>query len=71
MLDAIVSGEESPERLADLALGKLRSKISELQLPLEGCIRDHHRFLLDTVFSVAVMFYRSFASQTDSTAANN
>lgn len=49
MLDAIVSGEESPERLADLALGKLRSKISQLQLALEGRIRDHHRFLLDSL----------------------
>ncbi|MGC1297256.1 MAG: IS110 family transposase [Alloacidobacterium sp.] len=49
MLDAIVSGEESPERLADLALGKLRSKISELQLAWEGRIRDHHRFLLDSL----------------------
>jgi hypothetical protein len=36
MLEAIVSGEESPERLADLALGKLRSKISQLQLALEA-----------------------------------
>ena len=36
MLEAIVSGEESPERLADLALGKLRSKIPELQLALEA-----------------------------------
>jgi transposase len=49
ILDAIVSGEDSPERLADLALGKLRSKISQLQLALDGRIRDHHRFLLDSL----------------------
>ncbi len=49
MLDAIVSGEDSAERLADLALGKLRSKIPQLRLALEGCIRDHHRFLLDSL----------------------
>jgi transposase len=49
MLDAIVSGEESPERLAGLALGKLRSKIPQLQLALDGRIRDHHRFLLDSL----------------------
>jgi hypothetical protein len=41
MLDAIVSGEDSPERLAGLALGKLRSKIPQLQLALDGRIRDH------------------------------
>jgi transposase len=49
MLDAIVSGEHSAERLADLALGKLRSKIPQLQRALEGRIRDHHRFLLDSL----------------------
>jgi transposase len=49
ILDAIVNGEDSPERLADLALGKLRSKIPQLQLALDGRIRDHHRFLLDSL----------------------
>jgi transposase len=49
ILDAIASGEDSPERLADLALGKLRSKIPQLQLALDGRIRDHHRFLLDSL----------------------
>ena len=49
MLDAIVSGEDSPEQLAGFALGKLRSKIPQLQLALDGRIRDHHRFLLDSL----------------------
>jgi hypothetical protein len=39
LLDAIVSGEDSPERLAGLAPGKLRSKFPQLQLALEGRIR--------------------------------
>src|SRR5271168_4936803 len=46
ILDAIVRGEDSPQELADLALGKLRSKIPLLQQALDGRIRDHHRFLL-------------------------
>lgn len=46
MLEAIIGGEESPERLADLALGHLRLKIPQLQTALEGQVRDHHRFLL-------------------------
>ena len=46
ILDAIVRGEDSPEELAGLALGKLRSKIPQLQQALDGRIRDHHRFLL-------------------------
>src|SRR6516225_1550220 len=46
MLEAIIRGEESSERLADLALGHLRAKIPQLQIALEGQVRDHHRFLL-------------------------
>jgi transposase len=49
ILDAIVRGEDSPEELAGLALGKLRSKIPQLQLALDGRIRDHHRFLLGSL----------------------
>jgi transposase len=49
ILDAIVRGEDSPEGLAGLALGKLRSKIPQLQLALDGRIRDHHRFLLGSL----------------------
>ena len=49
ILDAIISGESRVENLADLALGRLRSKIPQLRLALEGRIRDHHRFLLDSL----------------------
>jgi transposase len=46
MLDALILGEDNPEKLAELALGHLRAKIPQLQLALEGSVRDHHRFLL-------------------------
>jgi transposase len=49
ILAAIISGEESCERLADLALGHLRAKIPQLQAALEGQVRDHHRFLLQSL----------------------
>jgi len=49
MLAAMIEGEESPERLADLALGHLRAKIPQLQIALEGHVRDHHRFLLQSL----------------------
>jgi transposase len=49
ILQAIVEGEESAERLADLALGHLRIKIPQLQAALEGRVRDHHRFLLQSL----------------------
>jgi transposase len=46
MLDALILGEDNPEKLAELALGHLRAKIPQLRLALEGSVRDHHRFLL-------------------------
>ncbi len=46
MLGAIIDGEESSERLANLALGHLRAKIPQIETSLEGHVRDHHRFLL-------------------------
>jgi len=46
MIEAIIAGVEDPERLADLAQRRLRGKIPELQLALEGRVREHHRFLL-------------------------
>jgi hypothetical protein len=49
ILGGMIGGEESSERLADLALGQLRSKIPQLQASLEGRVRDHHRFLLQSL----------------------
>jgi transposase len=46
MLAAILNGEEDPEKLADLARGRLRAKIPELRLALAGRATEHHRFLL-------------------------
>jgi transposase len=46
ILKALITGQEDPEQLAELAQRRLRSKIPELRLALEGKVRDHHRFLL-------------------------
>src|SRR5215831_6043199 len=46
MLEAMVGGEANDERLAEMAQGKLRNKIPELQQALEGRVTGHHRFLL-------------------------
>jgi transposase len=46
MLEAMIAGQQDPEQLADLARKKLRGKIPELRLALEGRMRDHHRFML-------------------------
>ncbi len=46
MLAALVAGETDAATLADLALGKLKSKRAALQQALTGRVTDHHRFLL-------------------------
>jgi transposase len=46
MLHAIVSGETSPEKLAEMARGQRRKKLPALQLALEGSVQEHHRFWL-------------------------
>jgi transposase len=46
MLKALVDGDATPQQMAQLARRRLRSKLSELELALEGSVREHHRFLL-------------------------
>lgn len=47
MLAALVAGQTDPEQLAALARGKLQAKLAELKRALAGCVRAHHRFLLE------------------------
>lgn len=49
MLKAIISGQEDPKVLADLAQRRLREKIPQLKLALEGRVTGHHRFMLETL----------------------
>ena len=46
MIDALIEGKATPKQMAKLAKGKLRDKLVELQLALEGSVGEHHRFLL-------------------------
>ncbi len=46
MLAAIVGGESDQGVLAELALGRLRSKQAELERALQGHVRAHDRFML-------------------------
>jgi transposase len=47
MLQAIITGKDDPAALAQLAKGRMRSKISELERALTGkIIKDSHRVLL-------------------------
>jgi transposase len=46
MLEAILQGQLDPQGLAELARGRLRNKLPELERALAGRVREHHRFLM-------------------------
>ncbi len=46
ILHALLDGQQDPQRLAELARGRLRNKRDELAQAVQGTRRDHHRFLL-------------------------
>jgi transposase len=51
MLAALVGGEADPAALADLAVGKLRAKLPELERALAGRVGDHHRYLVPRILA--------------------
>jgi transposase len=46
MIEALISGQQDGEVLADMALGVLKKKREDLKAALTGRIRPHHAFLL-------------------------
>jgi transposase len=46
MIDSLIEGKKSPQEIAQLALGQLRSKERDLLLSLDGRLSDRHRDLL-------------------------
>ena len=46
MLEALVSRESDPAVMADLAQGRMRTKIDQLTEALTGRFNDHHRFMV-------------------------
>jgi transposase len=51
MLDALISGQDDPESLAELARGRLRAKLPDLRLALNGRVQPHHRVLLTRILA--------------------
>jgi transposase len=51
ILEAIISGTATPEQMAELSKGKLRSKREELSRALQGRVKPHHRFVLTELLS--------------------
>jgi len=46
MLEAMIAGNMSEKEMANLAKGRMRSKIPELEKALTGMVSEHHRFML-------------------------
>jgi len=46
MLEALVAGPKTPAEIANLARGKRRKKLVQLELALQGSLGDEHRFML-------------------------
>lgn len=49
MLEALIEGHQSPEEMAELAQRRLKGKIPQLKLALQGHVTDHHRFMLQSL----------------------
>jgi transposase len=61
MLDALLGGQEDPEILAELARGRLRSKLPDLRKALDGRVRPHHQVLLTHILAHIDFFEESLA----------
>jgi transposase len=51
MLNCVIAGERDAEALAELARGRLRAKLPDLRLALEGRVEPHHQFLLQQILA--------------------
>jgi len=51
MLEALCQGSNDPAVLAELARGRLRSKLPALRRALESHFRDHHAFLVSQILA--------------------
>ncbi len=51
MLNALLSGTTDPQVLAELARGRLRSKLPALRDALEGCFSSHHALMVGKILA--------------------
>lgn len=46
MLEALIGGQADEKTMANMAKGRMRSKIPELEQAMTGIVSEHHRFML-------------------------
>lgn len=51
MIEALVAGSTDPQTIADLAIGRLRSKLPQLREALEGRFRSHHALMASEILA--------------------
>jgi transposase len=56
MIGHLIQNDMAPEEMAQLAQGRLRNKIEELQKALEGYLSDHHRLILRLSLQMVVSY---------------
>jgi transposase len=61
MLEALVAGTTDPQVLAELARGRLRTKLPVLRLALAGAFRAHHAFLVSQLLAPLDFFEEAIA----------
>jgi transposase len=61
MLNALIKGGQDPEVLAELARGRLRAKLPDLRLALDGRVEPHHQFLLQQILAHTDFLEQSIA----------
>src|SRR5579884_475727 len=64
MLEALIAGTRDPEVLAELARGKLRKKIPQLQQALAGRFSGHHALLVSHILAHLDFLEEQIASLT-------
>jgi transposase len=61
MIYHLIKEDMSPKEMAELARGRLRKKITELEKALEGSLREHHRLIL----KVSIQMIASYDNAID------
>jgi transposase len=62
MLQALVAGQTDVTELAELAKGRLRSKLPELEQALRGTLQPHHAFMISQHLALLDVFEEQIAA---------
>ena len=64
IIQALLADQQSPQQMAELALGRLRKKKDALTAALQGNVTEHHQFMLRTLWDHLVYLETVIAAMT-------